>query len=91
MTGRALQVVGDRPMKFVAKSFLRHLSHHRAHASELGMAESVLGARLREEFAVGGAHPLRHHDDAVAEPLDAGFHLGEELGARSKAISRETG
>jgi hypothetical protein len=66
-------------MVLVAEILLDDVRHHRRHAAQLGMAESVAGAGVGQELALGVAHALGDHDGAIAEGLDGVFHFLQEL------------
>ena len=66
MAGRALQVVGQRPVHLHPEGVLDPAGEEGGDAAELGVAEGVLaGAGVGHVAAVRVAQPFARHDDAV--------------------------
>jgi hypothetical protein len=50
---RALQIVGDRPMIFIAVRFADHVGDHRSDTTQLRMAEGIFGAGVGQKVPSG--------------------------------------
>ncbi|CAH0066009.1 conserved protein of unknown function [Stenotrophomonas maltophilia] len=79
VAGRALQVIGQRPMHLQAQLVLDPASQVRGHAAQLRVPERVLAATgIGDEAAIGGGDAFRRHHHAVADAVDHGLDLGQE-------------
>src|SRR6187455_3420609 len=75
----ALQIIGDRPMVFIAELVLDEVGNLRRDAAELRVPERVLEPRFGKEFTVGVAQAFRHADRAITVLLDDGVDAREKL------------
>ena len=78
MARRALQVIRYRPVEFVSERRAYFAGDCRANATELRVAEGVLGANVGQEATLGVTHALGDDDRTVAMILDGKLHCSQE-------------
>ena len=79
MACRTLQVVGNRPVVFVAEGILDHVGNNGGRATQLCVTEVVAGTLFSEEAAVRVVRAFGNDDGAVAVLLDLCVDRGEEF------------
>src|SRR5271169_3542974 len=78
VAGRALEVIGNRPMAPAAELRAYQTGDDRRDPAQLGMAEGVLDARRREELSVWSLDSFRHGNNALVVPLQGFLNFGKE-------------